>query len=66
MPRLFICLFVLYQYILNDLILIAGRSLSILLFLCLNLTYKVYQKGDEHIKNVYYSRYQTNSSLCKK
>ena len=35
-------LFVLCQYILYGLILIAGGSLLILLFLCLNLFYKLY------------------------
>ena len=63
MPRLFIrsfvCLLVfLDQYILHGLILIAGRSFSIFLFPCANPFSKFYQKGDEYIKNVYFSSKQ--------
>ena len=62
MPRLFVRsfvrLFVLYQYILHGLILIAGRSFSILLFPCVNPFSKFYQKGDEYMKNVYFSSKQ--------
>ena len=59
MPRLFIrsfvCLLVfLYQYILHGLILIAGRSFSILLLPCANPFSKFYQKGDDYMKNVYF------------
>ena len=60
----FVCLFVLYQYILYGLILIAGRPFLILLFLCLSLFYKLYQKEDEHMKNVYFSSKQISENGC--
>ena len=47
---LFICLFC-FVSVLYGLILIAGRSFSILLFLCLKIISK-YQNGGEYMKNV--------------
>ena len=55
---LFVCLFVLCQYILHSLILIAGRSFSIFLFPCVTPFSNFYQKGDEYMKNVYFSSKQ--------
>ena len=58
MPRLFVCLFVLNQYILYGLILIAGRLFSILLFLCLNHFLQGHQKRDDQMENVYFGSKQ--------